>query len=229
MRLLAIDTAGPACAVAILRAEGGALEALALASESLGKGHAERLMPMIEAALAEAGVVFSDLDRIAVTTGPGSFTGVRVGVAAARGLALALDIPAVGVGSLDALALPVVRRGDAGTVVAALDARRGEVFALAKDLGSGKALFGATAASAALLAAKLTEARPPLLLIGAGAPMVADALSGREVEIVGTPEYPDIVDVGRLGISASESAPPAPLYARAADAKPQTDKVLLHR
>ena len=81
---------------------------------------------------------FSDLDRIAVTPGPGSFTGVRVGIAAARGLALALDIPAIGIGSLDALALPVVRSGNAGTVVAALDAKRHEVFVLAQDIASGE-------------------------------------------------------------------------------------------
>ena len=87
-------------------------------------------MPMIEATLSKAGVAFDDLDRIAVTTGPGSFTGVRVGVAAARGLALALDIPAVGIGSLEALASPLVRTARNGTVVAALDAKRGEVFAI---------------------------------------------------------------------------------------------------
>ena len=102
MLLLAIDTAGPDCAVALARSGAGGAEILVRASERIGRGHAERLMPMIEAALRRsASVDFADLDRIAVTTGPGSFTGVRVGIAAARGLALALDIPAVGVGSLD--------------------------------------------------------------------------------------------------------------------------------
>src|SRR6266404_2143129 len=109
MLLLAIDTAGPDCAVALARsgADGGKI--LVRTSERIGRGRAERLMPMIESALAEAGADFADLDRVAVTTGPGSFTGVRVGIAAARGLALALDIPAVGVRSLDALAFPIAR------------------------------------------------------------------------------------------------------------------------
>ncbi len=190
MLLLAIDTAGPACAVALLRGEDGTAEILARSSEAIGNGHAERLMPMIEAALAEAGVAFADLDRIAVTTGPGSFTGVRVGVAAARGLALALDIPAVGIGSLDALAFPEVRGRDSGTVVAALDAKRGEIYALAKDIGSGTTLFEAMAAPADVLAAKLEGARPPLILAGAGAPIVAAAFAGDDVEIAATPDSP---------------------------------------
>ena len=116
MLLLAIDTAGPDCGVALARLRGGDAEILVSASERIGRGHAERLMPMIEAALDAAQVTFAELTRIAVTTGPGSFTGVRIGIAAARGLALALDIPAVGVGSLEALAYPAVRAGGDGTV-----------------------------------------------------------------------------------------------------------------
>ncbi len=225
MRLLAIDTAGPACAVAIFR--DGAV--LARISEVIGKGHAERLVPMIEAALAMAGLAFKDLDRIAVTTGPGSFTGVRVGVAAARGLALALDIPAVGIGSLDALAAPVANARRIGAVVATLDARRGELYALAGDLGTGKMIFDAMAAPADAVASKLANAPAPLILIGAGAAILAAALSGREVEIAATPDHPDIVDVGRLGLLATEAASPVPLYVRGADAKPQANKVLLRQ
>jgi tRNA threonylcarbamoyladenosine biosynthesis protein TsaB len=222
MLLLAIDTAGPACAVAIVRDSA----ILAQATEPIGRGHAERLMPMIASALGEAGVSFGDLDRIAVTTGPGSFTGVRVGIAAARGLALALDIPAVGIGSLDALAFPVTQSRSDGTVVATLDAKRGELYALVKDLGSKEALIPATAVSAEALAAMLEPAREPLILIGAGAPIVAAALQGRTVEIAGAPEYLDITDVARLGLALGDASPPTPLYARAADAKPQAEKAI---
>ncbi len=80
-----------------------------------------------------------------------------------------------------------------------------------------------------MLAAKLEGAHQPLILIGAGAPIIAAALAGRDVEIAATPDSPDIADVGRLGLLSVEAAPPAPLYARAADAKPQADKALLHR
>ncbi len=225
MLLLAIDTAGPSCAVAVARDN----TILAQISEEIGRGHAERLMPMIEAVLGEAAVAFRDLEGIAVTTGPGSFTGVRVGIAAARGLALALDIPPIGIGSLDALAFPVTRARDAGTVVAVLDARRDEVYALAKDLGSGETLVAATAISADALTAMLEDVPGPLILVGAGAPLVADALGNRDFKIAGTPQYPDVADVARLAMSTSPASPPTPLYARAADAKPQSDKALPRR
>src|SRR4051812_18694458 len=122
MLVLAIDTAGPDCAVALARFDADRIEILARGAESIGRGHAERLLPIIESVLSQAGCSFHDLDRVAVTVGPGSFTGVRVGIAAARGLALALNIPAVGVGTLDALALPILHAESIGTVVAVLDA-----------------------------------------------------------------------------------------------------------
>ena len=97
--ILAIDTSDRQCAVALGATTG---------AEEMQRGHAERLFPMIEAVMAEAGAAHADLSRIAVCTGPGSFTGIRVGVSAARGLALALAIPAIGVTRFDALALAAV-------------------------------------------------------------------------------------------------------------------------
>ena len=98
MRVLAIDTALAACSAAVLDTEYGGI----VANESLPmtRGHAEALMPLLKRVMDAAGLTFSDIDRVAVTTGPGSFTGLRVGIAAARGIALAADKPAVGVSTL---------------------------------------------------------------------------------------------------------------------------------
>jgi tRNA threonylcarbamoyladenosine biosynthesis protein TsaB len=219
MLLLALDTAGPACSVALARPADDVPEILAGAEERIGRGHAERLMPMIEAALAEAGFSFSDIGRIAVTVGPGSFTGVRVGVAAARGLALALDIPAVGIGSLEALAWPLVRSRRKGTAVAVLDARRGEVFAFAQDMQTEAIVMSSAAVRVEALPMRLAELRRPLVVTGAGTPLIANSLS--DIEIAATNESPDIADVAALGLRASATTPPVPLYARGADAKPQ--------
>jgi len=221
MLLLALDTAGPDCAVAVARADA---TILARASERIGRGHAERLMPMIDATLSKAGVAFEDLARIAVTTGPGSFTGVRIGVAAARGLALALGIPAVGIGSLEALASPLVRTARYGTVAAALDAKRGEVFGFIQDGVSGEALVESSAFPVADFAILLRRFSTPVALVGNGAPLVASDNFG--LEVVGTAESPDIADVALLALKAATDAPPTPLYARGADAKPQHDKAL---
>lgn len=226
MLLLAFDTAGPDCAVALASDRGDGPTILVRASERLGRGHAERLLPMIEAALAEAGFHFADLDRIAVTTGPGSFTGVRVGIAAARALALSLDIPAVGIGSLAALALDHAENAPKGTVAAVLDAKRGEVYARLQDAASGAVLVDATALPIGELAAKLEKTARPLLLCGAGAPLLAGLLADPEIRIVGTLESPEIAAVALLGMRADRASPPVPLYARGAGAKPQADKAV---
>lgn len=226
MLLLAFDTAGPDCAVALARGEGGSPGLLARRSERIVRGHAERLMPMIESALDEAALTFADVDRIAVTTGPGSFTGVRVGVAAARALALALSVPAVGIGSLAALAHAAAPSDMHGTVAAVLDAKREELYALAQDIASGAVLVPATAMRVADLARRLERASPPLILTGAGAPQLAAALAGSELRIVGVAESPDIAAVARLGWAAETGSPPVPLYLRGADAKPQTGKAV---
>jgi tRNA threonylcarbamoyladenosine biosynthesis protein TsaB len=226
MLLLALDTAGPNCAVALARSRAGGPEILTRVEERIGRGHAEALMPMIEAALAASGVSFGDLQRIAVATGPGSFTGVRVGVAAARGLALALNIPAAGIGSLNAIAYPVVRSESEGTVAAVLDAKRGEVYAFLQDIESGAVVLEASALPAKGLAMRLRSAARPLILTGAGAPIVAALLDKPEPRIAGLAEAPDIADIAGLGLSAGIIAPPTPVYARSADAKPQLGRAL---
>src|SRR5207248_4274073 len=101
-----------------------------LASETRGmaRGHAEHLMPLIARVMNEGGFEFADLDRIAVTTGPGSFTGLRVGISAARGIALVAGKPAIGLSTLAAFAAPLIAEDDSTQVVAAIDARHANVF-----------------------------------------------------------------------------------------------------
>jgi tRNA threonylcarbamoyl adenosine modification protein YeaZ len=225
--VLAFDTAGPNCAVALALGEARSFEVITHAEERVGRGHADRLMPMIEAVIRDAGLAFADLQRIAVTTGPGSFTGVRVGIAAARALALALDIPAIGIGSLSALVHPLMRDHDAGTAVALLDARRGEVYAFAEDIGSRRVAIPSSAASPEDVAARLAAATLPILLTGAGAPILAPILPAARV--VDSPDAPDIADVAALGLAALPDVPPVPVYARGADAKPQSAKAVHRR
>src|SRR5271166_3979117 len=126
MRVLAIDTALDACSAAVLDLDRGGV----IASETLAmtRGHAEALMPLIARVMDQAEVEFGELDRIAVTTGPGSFTGLRVGISAARGIALATGKPAVGLSTLAAFAAPLIAADDPLPVVAVIDARHEHVY-----------------------------------------------------------------------------------------------------
>src|ERR1700749_3269007 len=105
MLILAIDTALEACAVALL--DTGTSKVIASESQAMKRGHAEALMPMIARVMKESDLTFAALDRLAVTSGPGSFTGLRVGLSAARGIALAAGKPVVGITTLSAYAAPV--------------------------------------------------------------------------------------------------------------------------
>lgn len=118
--ILAFDTSAAHCAAALLR--GGRI--VAAVAEPMAKGQAERLMPLLAEVLAGAGIGWADLDAVAVGIGPGNFTGVRIAVAAARGIALAAGIPAIGVSTLEALALDAPR-----PVTAVADAKRGAFYA----------------------------------------------------------------------------------------------------
>ncbi len=126
MRVLAIDTALEACSAAVLDTDRG--EITASETLSMARGHAEAVMPLIARVMGAAGIEFADLDRIAVTTGPGSFTGLRVGISAARGIALAAGKPAIGLSTLAGFAAPLIADDDSTNVVAAIDARHDHVY-----------------------------------------------------------------------------------------------------
>src|ERR1700716_2944578 len=119
MRVLAIDCALDACAAAVLDSTTGSI--IASQTRIMVRGHAEALMPLIARVMDEAEVEFKELDRIAVTVGPGSFTGLRVGISAARGIALAAAKPAIGLTTLAGLAAPHIAEDDTTPVVAAND------------------------------------------------------------------------------------------------------------
>ena len=220
MILLAFDTAQGALSVALRDEEGE----LASMFEERTRGHAEALMPMIETVLAEAALGFSDLDALAVTIGPGTFTGLRVGLAAARGLALARDLPLVGVTTLEAVAAPVDATMDE-VVVAAFDARRDEIYlqAFGADLVP---LTPPLLVGLEETAAHLPDA--PLILVGTGAALLAERLAtlGRTYRLADTRPQPDAAIIASIAMArlAEKGAdafrvPPAPLYIRAPDAK----------
>jgi tRNA threonylcarbamoyl adenosine modification protein YeaZ len=218
MRVLAIDTALEACSAAVLDTEHGRV-----ANESLPmlRGHAEALMPLIERVMQNADMPFSALDRIAVTTGPGSFTGLRVGIAAARGIALAANKPAFGLTTLACYAAPYIAEDDKTGVAVAIDARHQHVYL--QVFGSGGRTL-VTPRIVAVADAVLLAAGGAVRVVGTGAAMLADAWPAHEPPPAKVEDRraPDIVWVGRLGVAASEgSGDPKPLYLRAPDAQPQ--------
>jgi tRNA threonylcarbamoyladenosine biosynthesis protein TsaB len=226
MRVLAIDTALAACAAAVLDPERGIV-----ASESLPmlRGHAEALIPLIARVMKQAGIKFSDVDRIAVTTGPGSFTGVRVGLAAARGFGIATGVPVVGVSTLAVYAAPFLAGNGKSPVVAAIDARHNHVFL--QVFGPG----GQTLVSPRL--AQLNDAiraasHAPSCLVGSAARAVADGLSkdAAPPRAVDPREAPDIVWVAQIGaVTPQAQSAPHPQYLRAPDAQPQNAAQLPRR
>lgn len=213
--VLGFDCAGLGCSAAVLR--DGVVAARR--AEVMERGQAERLLPMIAAVLDEAGIAAAAVDLIAVTVGPGGFTGLRIGLAAARGLALATGAPVLGVTSFAAVAagVPPAARTDRSLVVA-LDSKRAEFF-LQVFAPDGSPQGGGALVAASALADWLPAG--PLLLAGDAAPRLADALSGREVDLAAAPAIPDAVAVARLAASSwrpgERPPPPRPLYLRAPD------------
>jgi tRNA threonylcarbamoyl adenosine modification protein YeaZ len=186
----------------------------------MARGHAEALLPLLERVVAHAGGGFASLDRVAVTVGPGSFTGIRVGLSAARAIAVARRIPVAGVSTLAALAAPLILDGESAIVVAAIDALHGSVYVT--GYGSGGRTILSPRHSPVRDAVRALGAGP-LRITGSGAPMLAiEAWSmGLKAEVVGERIAPDIAYVARLGLAADPaSAPARPLYLKAPDAKP---------
>jgi tRNA threonylcarbamoyladenosine biosynthesis protein TsaB len=204
--VLGLDTCLSSCSVAVLDGE----RVLASACEVMARGHQERLAPMARDVMAEAGLAFDRLDRIAVTVGPGSFTGLRVGIAFAKGLAFALGTPAVGIGTLEALAAET-----SGLVFPAIDARRGQLYLQAFEDGS--ALMAPDALTAEVAAARIAELSQgrDFTLVGSGAALLADFAPSAAVIAA---EGADARQVARLAASRTPG-PLKPLYLRAPDAK----------
>jgi tRNA threonylcarbamoyladenosine biosynthesis protein TsaB len=207
--LLALDASGPAISVAVMR--DGIL--LAHHREALARGHAERLPPALAATMAASGCDFAALDAIAVTIGPGSFTGIRVGLAAARGLGFALHRPVLGITTLAAVAHGLDEAERAGRpVLALIDSKRADVFAqrFAGDLAPLDAPQAVPVAAVAHLA------RPPLIVTGDAATLIAPRDG-----IVLAPAAPDARIVAALaaaGWASGDPLPAAPLYLRPPDA-----------
>ncbi|HUI96042.1 MAG TPA: tRNA (adenosine(37)-N6)-threonylcarbamoyltransferase complex dimerization subunit type 1 TsaB [Xanthobacteraceae bacterium] len=219
MRVLAIDTALEACSAAVLDTEQGGI----LASESVAmtRGHAEALMPLVARVMHASRLAFLALDRIAVTVGPGSFTGLRVGVAAARGIAVAAGKPAVGLTTLAAFAAPYIAADDVTPLLAAIDARNEQVYMQLFGTG-GRPLTQPRLAP--LRDAVRAAASGPARLVGSAAALVAAAwpVNDRRPPVVDPARAPVIDWVAHLGAAAAQAlALPKPLYLRAPDAQPQ--------
>jgi tRNA threonylcarbamoyladenosine biosynthesis protein TsaB len=216
MMVLGLDSAAGACSAALWR-DGGVV---ARRLELMARGHAEALMPMAAAVMAEAGAGFSSLDAIGVTVGPGAFTGVRIGLAAARGLALAADVPAVGVTTFEALAAAVPAAERAGrSLLVAVDTKRADVYLQLFD-AELRPISEPAALSPAEAGARLPAG--PLLAVGDGIFLLADVLAGRDVRASAAPAHPDAAWVATLAAARLEAGrpidAPAPLYLRPPDA-----------
>lgn len=190
--ILAFDTSAAHCAAALLCGD-----RLIVKSEAMDKGQAERLVPLLEEVLAEAGLGWADLDAVAVGTGPGNFTGVRIAVAAARGLALGLNIPAIGVTRLESLAYGLPR-----PVTVVEDARRAEVYVQS---------FTDSGADAARIAPAGVQ--------------VLGAVTGSGVSDGLPTTVPLAEAIARIALTriGSDQPRPAPFYLRGADAAPPSD------
>ncbi|MGO4129612.1 tRNA (adenosine(37)-N6)-threonylcarbamoyltransferase complex dimerization subunit type 1 TsaB [Inquilinus sp. YAF38] len=219
MIVLGLDAAGAGCGAAVRR-DG---QVLAARTEAMAQGHAVRLMPLVLEVLAEAGIAPGEIDLFGVTTGPGSFTGLRVGLAAVGGLALGAGRTIVGIPSFDAVLAdlgPVV----AGTVLVALDGRRSEPFVRLFDT-AGTPLGEPLCLPAADLVALIPPG--PLALAGDGAHLVLPALAGRADVHHAGPVAIDPATVARLAEERADQAregPPPPLYVRPPDAVPLAER-----
>lgn len=228
MNILAFDTSMGACSAAVLRSSGGAGRMLFARQEAMARGHAEALMPMVAEVMAEAGLRFAEIDLIAATTGPGSFTGVRIAITAARGLALVTHAKLFGTDSLTVMAKEAVARGAAepGPFAVAVDARRGMLyFGLYDEAGKkrdGPLLIGPDEAIN-LLPSGLRVAA------GSGAILLAEAggRRGHPLEAKLAELQPSAEALAEIAFASGKTVPTLrPLYLRPPDAKPQMPAML---
>lgn len=212
MNILALDTSGTDCAVCIYDAQSKTV--LAEITEDIGKGHAERLMALVDAAFSKAGLQLSDIGKVAVTIGPGSFTGIRVGVAAARGFALSLGVEAVGVTTLETVARAYLKQNAGKPVAVAFDAKREEVYLQIFD-ANGKALTPEQLVSIEHAKSALNDFSGDIA--GTGIRVL------RGTEPASEKDHFPIAIVAEIASEKDASeAKPKPLYLRGPDARPQS-------
>jgi tRNA threonylcarbamoyladenosine biosynthesis protein TsaB len=209
VRILAVDTALGACSVAILQND----QVLAHSFDVMERGHAEALAPMVEAAMKNADCEFASLERLAVTVGPGTFTGQRVGLAFMRAMRIALGIPLVGVTTLSAMAHQAMAETQQAIGAGLHDARRNEFYV---------EIAGAVQLSPCVLSfedavGRLTELSAPFVLAGTAA---ARAHAHLPSSVLSGVRQPDALWVAKLAHTSTPSRePPRPLYLRPPDAK----------
>jgi tRNA threonylcarbamoyladenosine biosynthesis protein TsaB len=205
-KILAVDTCFGACSAAVVEGE----SVLAKRIVAMERGHAEALAPMAEAAMQDCGLAFADLDLLAVTTGPGTFTGQRVGLAFMRALRVALGKPLVGVTSLAAMAEQARRQTGLAIAAAVHDAKRGEVYIEMR--GAPLEVQVVTLSVAEALLRPFTD----IALAGTAAPLLAGSCPGAKLVDI---KAPDAEWVARLAGSGESCLPAKPLYLRPPDAK----------
>lgn len=231
MRILALDTATTGCSLAILDGD----TVLVRHCLTMERGQSEQLLPLIARGIAESGLAFNQLDAVAATTGPGAFTGIRIGLAAARGLALALDRPGIGISCFDVFAAMAETPDKAGAspLLIALESKRRELYLqarLTQDSSTADRLHEQALAPDDIpgwLTAleKQTRQARPWTLIGDAAGTVASALSEDRIARVSA-QQPDPVQLAQLAgqrLRQGDISPLAPRYMRAADATPAAD------
>ncbi|MCZ7594451.1 MAG: tRNA (adenosine(37)-N6)-threonylcarbamoyltransferase complex dimerization subunit type 1 TsaB [Hyphomicrobium sp.] len=228
MNILAFDTCFDGCSVCLAEWRQGVVVERSARMERFEAGHAERLIPMIGEAMEEARLRFDELERIAVTIGPGTFTGTRIGIAAARSLALATGVGTVGASSLAVMAEVARRKIRPDVLAVVVDARRGEVYAQLFGSGGGRDAISPPQLLSVEEAA-LLGGRGPIVFVGSGATLVAAvaARQGRDARAALPDLLPDAVALAHLATSLEVSdAPLIPFYLRPPDAKPQDGKAI---
>ncbi len=220
MNLLAVETSSGCCSVCSL-STGDAAPRAVLASDDMMRGHAEAVIPMIKSVMSEAGLAFSDIDRLAVSTGPGTFTGVRVGLSVVRAIALAISAPVVGIASLEIVAARAKRAEPllALPIRVAMPAGRGHLYVQDFDADASPTTdVMAVACDAAGKAAP----QLPVIIAGAGSDILISAMADPAHHIRSKVQWPDAETLAAMAATRTPASKmPVPNYVRPPDAEPQ--------
>lgn len=218
MKILVLDTAASVCAAAIYDSQSGLM--LGECRHDIGKGHAEMLMDYVTQAVEQAQISLSQLDLIAVNTGPGSFTGVRIGVAAARGFALALKCPAVGVTSFTALAAQAHEKYKDRAVTVLMNGHRGEIY-LQSFSKENIAISQPLTLTSDDVVKYIQSLDPKTVFVGSAAQIINEAAGGQfETDLIVSTA--PMQYFAQIAATQPQDMPPKPLYMRGPDAKPQS-------